>query len=50
VAAYRGTPDDGRDFWQGLGLGLLLSAFLIAAAVGGIVALVTVLGPIVNLP
>jgi hypothetical protein len=50
MAAYRGTPDDGRDFWQGLGLGVFLGLFLIAAAVGGIVALVTVLGPIVNLP
>ena len=49
MAAYRGTPDDGRDFWQGLGLGLFLSAFLIAAAIGGIVALVTALAPILNL-
>jgi uncharacterized integral membrane protein len=49
MAAYRGTPDDGRNFWHGLGLALPLSLLIIAAIIAGIIILARVLGPILNL-
>ena len=50
MAAYRGTPDDGRSFWHGLGIALPLSLLLAAAAGAGIVVLARLLAPILNLP
>jgi hypothetical protein len=49
MAAYRGTPDDGRNFWHGLGLALPLSLLLTVAAIVGVYILAHVLGPILNL-
>lgn len=49
MAAYRGTPDDGRAFWHGLGLAIPLSIALVAAAIFGILVLARLLAPILNL-
>ena len=46
MAAYRGTTDDGRAFWRGLGIALPLSLALTAAGIAGFIVLMRMLAPL----